>query len=184
MPINENKLTELFEDAFLLLQQLIAIPSLSREEQKTADIISDFLSDKGISVHRKENNVWAFTNTYDSSKPSLLLNSHHDTVKPNAGYTKDPFSPTIEDGKLYGLGSNDAGGCLVSLLATFLYYKDTVLPYNLCVAATAEEEISGKNGIELILPLLPDFELSIVGEPTLMQMAVAEKGLLVIDAVV
>lgn len=184
MPINENKLTELFEDAFLLLQQLIAIPSLSREEQVTADTISDFLREKGILVHRQGNNIWAFTGPYDPNKPSILLNSHHDTVKPNAGYTKDPFTPTIEAGKLFGLGSNDAGGCLVSLLATFLYFKNSEIPYNLCVAATAEEEISGKNGIEMILPLLPDFELAIVGEPTLMQMAVAEKGLLVIDAVV
>src|SRR5690606_32540335 len=115
---------------------------------------------------------------------TLLLNSHHDTVKPNTGYTRDPFAATVADDKLYGLGSNDAGGCLVSLLATFLYfYEQSGLKYNLVFAATAEEEISGKDGLELILPGLGELEAAIVGEPTLMQLAVAEKGLLVLDCV-
>jgi acetylornithine deacetylase len=128
------------------------------------------------------NNVWAKNLHFDDSKPTLLLNSHHDTVKPNAGYTRDPFNATIEDGKLYGLGSNDAGGCLVSLMATFLHFYDQEdLRYNLVFAASAEEEISGRNGIEVLLPELGAIEAAIVGEPTRMNMAVAEKGLMVLD---
>jgi acetylornithine deacetylase len=166
------------------LQQLIAIPSFSREEDKTADMIASFLKTRGVKVYRTLNNVWAFNKYYNPSLPTLLLNSHHDTVKPNTGYTRDPFAPTVEDGKLYGLGSNDAGGCLVSLLATFLhFYEQEGLRYNLVYAATAEEEISGRNGLELILPDLGELEAAIVGEPTLMQLAVAEKGLLVLDCV-
>lgn len=174
----------LYPQALNLLQQLIAIPSFSREEEKTADVIATFLETKGVKVYRKLNNVWAFNVHYNPALPTLLLNSHHDTVKPNTGYTRDPFAATVEEGKLYGLGCNDAGGCLVSLLATFLYfYEQQGLRYNLVYAATAEEEISGKNGLELILPELGELEAAIVGEPTLMQLAVAEKGLLVLDCV-
>lgn len=173
---------ELTEEATKLLKALIEIPSFSKEENQTADLIQQFLEGKGINVWRKGNNILATSNPLPSNLPNILLNSHHDTVKPNAGYTKDPFKAILEDGKLYGLGSNDAGGCLVSLIATFLYFYDKELPFNLVLAATAEEEISGKNGIESILSELPGFELAIVGEPTRMQMAVAEKGLLVIDA--
>jgi acetylornithine deacetylase len=126
--------------------------------------------------------VWAVNKHFDESKPTLLLNSHHDTVKPNSLYTKDPFTPILEDGKLYGLGSNDAGGCLVSLIATFLYfYEKENLEYNLILAATAEEEISGANGIEALLKQLGPIDCAIVGEPTQMQMAVAERGLMVLD---
>jgi acetylornithine deacetylase len=164
-----------------LLQQLIAIPSLSKEEDKTADAIEVFLKEKNIYVNRHLNNVWAKSKFYDAAKPTILLNSHHDTVKPNKGYTKDPFNPIIEDGKLYGLGSNDAGGALVSLLATFLHYYDKPLQYNLIFSATAEEEISGGNGIEALLPLLGEIDFAIVGEPTGMQLAIAEKGLMVVD---
>jgi acetylornithine deacetylase len=177
-------LQALFEDALDLLKNLIETPSLSKEENKTADLIQNFLEKKGIPAHRKDNNVWAFPLFEDNKKPYVLLNSHHDTVKPNSGYTKDPFRAIIEEGKLFGLGSNDAGGCLVSLMATFCHFYNKALPFNLVLAATAEEEISGKNGIESILGELPKFELAIVGEPTLMQMAVAEKGLMVIDATV
>jgi acetylornithine deacetylase len=184
MYLTETQLISFHSEASSLLQNLIKTPSFSGEEQHTADLIADFLLGKGIPCQRSGNNVWAFASDYDSAKPSILLNSHHDTVKPNSGYTKDPFLPVREDGKIYGLGSNDAGGCLVSLLATFCYFKNKDIPFNLCIAATAEEEISGKNGIESILPVLPEFDLAIVGEPTLMQMAVAEKGLLVIDCVV
>lgn len=168
-----------------LLKKLISKPSFSREENETADIIEDFLKLQGVKTYRKLNNIWAFNAFYDPEKPTLLLNSHHDTVKPNTGYTRDPFLPEVIDGKLYGLGSNDAGGCLVSLIAAFLFYHNNQeLKYNICLAATAEEEISGVNGIELILPELGDLDFAIVGEPTLMQLAIAERGLLVLDCIV
>jgi len=170
-------------DAIQLLQQLITTPSFSKEEDKTANSIEAFLKDKGIDVKRHLNNVWAKNKLFDESKPTILLNSHHDTVKPNKGYTRDPFAPIIEDGKLYGLGSNDAGGPLVSLLAIFLFFYDKPLTHNLIFAATAEEEISGKNGVEALLPLLGKMDFAIVGEPTQMQLAIAEKGLMVLDCV-
>jgi acetylornithine deacetylase len=171
-------------DAIALLQRLIATPSFSREEQGTADLIADFLESRGIPVQRKHHNVWAKNRHFDPAKPTVLLNSHHDTVKPNPAYSLDPFTPIEKDGKLYGLGSNDAGAALVSLLAAFLhFYERADMPCNLLIAATAEEEISGTHGIESILPELGDIAVAIVGEPTLMQMAVAEKGLLVLDCI-
>lgn len=173
---------ELTDKAILLLKQLIEIPSMSREEDKTADLILQFLEGQGMKGERLGNNVWIKNKHFDSTLPTILLNSHHDTVKPNAGYTRNPFSAVVEDGKLYGLGSNDAGGCLVSLLATFLHFHSAKnLHYNLIFAASAEEEISGKDGIERLLPELPAIDFAIVGEPTLMQLAVAEKGLMVLD---
>jgi len=172
----------LYNDALQLLQQLISIPSFSKEEDKTADAIEHFLHSKNIKTNRLLNNVWCINQYFDENKPAILLNSHHDTVKPNKQYTRNPFVADIEDGKLYGLGSNDAGGCLVALMATFIYfYQQQNLSYNLLFAATAEEEISGKNGVELLLTQLPAIDSAIVGEPTLMSMAVAEKGLLVLD---
>ncbi len=155
---------------------------MSREEENTASLIAGYFQSKNIPFFQKGNNIWVKNMSFDPKKPSVLLNSHHDTVKPNAGYTKDPFNCKFEDGKMYGLGSNDAGGCLVSLIAAFSHLYDHYLPFNLILAATAEEEISGKNGIASILQELPEIELAIVGEPTLLQMAVAEKGLMVIDA--
>lgn len=176
---------KLFDDSIDLLRRLISIPSLSKEEDNTALLIQQFLQDRGVKTHRRNNNVWAYNEHFDSDKPTILLNSHHDTVKPNPGYSQDPFAAEIIDGKLFGLGSNDAGGCLVSLIAVFIhFYKEKNLKYNLCLAATAEEEISGKNGIELILPDLGELEFAIVGEPTLMQLAIAERGLMVLDCVV
>jgi acetylornithine deacetylase len=173
---------KLQNDAVALLKELITRSSFSREEDKTADVIERFLRDRNVKTQRKGNNVWAYNARFDAKKPTLLLNSHHDTVKPNSGYTRDPFSPDVEEGKLYGLGSNDAGGCLVSLIATFLYYYNTEdLTYNLCLAATAEEEISGLNGLESILPELGSLDFAIVGEPTLMNLAIAERGLMVLD---
>lgn len=173
---------KLFEEALNLLQQLINIPSFSREESATADVIEDFLTKRGVKTHRKMNNIWAYNQQVDAAKPTILLNSHHDTVKPNSGYTRDPFEAKIEDGKLYGLGSNDAGGPLVSLIATFLYFFDRDnLKYNFCLATTAEEEISGSNGLELIIPDLGPLDFGIVGEPTKMQLAIAERGLMVLD---
>ena len=173
---------KLTQDSTTLLRDLIRIPSFSKEENKTADTIERFLQQRGVRTYRKLNNVWAYNKFFDASKPTILLNSHHDTVKPNTVYTRNPFSPDIVDGKLYGLGSNDAGGCLVSLIATFLhFYAQEGLRYNFCIAATAEEEISGTNGLELVIPDLGPLDFAIVGEPTLMQLAVAERGLMVLD---
>ncbi len=172
----------LTENAMGLLQKLIATPSFSKEEDNTADIIENFLQSKGVTAYRYLNNVWAKNKYFNPEKPTILLNSHHDTVKPNKAYTLNPFLPILKEEKLYGLGSNDAGGCLVSLIATFLhYYQQSDLKYNLVLAATAEEEISGHNGVEILLPRLPKIDCGIVGEPTLLQMAIAEKGLLVLD---
>lgn len=169
-------------DAIALLKKLVAIPSFSKEEDKTAEAIEEFLRSKGVTVQRYLNNIWAKNLHFDDKRPTLLLNSHHDTVKPNKAYTLDPFSPIEKEGKLFGLGSNDAGGSLVSLLAVFLYfYAQEDLKYNVVFAATAEEEISGKNGIEVLVPQMPKIDCGIVGEPTQMQMAVAERGLLVLD---
>ena len=183
-PVSMTEIKTLYTQAAELLQQLIAIPSFSREENLTADLIGKFLKDKGIETHRKMNNIWARNKHFDASRPTILLNSHHDTVKPNSGYTRDPFDAKMEDGKLYGLGSNDAGGCLVSLINTFLYfYEREGMKYNFCLAATAEEEISGVNGLELIIPELGKLDFGIVGEPTLMQLAIAERGLMVLDCV-
>lgn len=172
------------EDAIALLKQLITIESFSKTENRTADVISSFFESRGMGTGRLMNNVWIKNKHYHVSKPTLLLNSHHDTVKPNAQYTRDPFQAKIQDGKLFGLGSNDAGGALVSLLACFLeFYNKADLNFNLIYAASAEEEISGKNGIELLLPHLGNLSFGIVGEPTQMQIAVAEKGLMVIECV-
>ncbi|MES2005084.1 MAG: M20 family metallo-hydrolase [Bacteroidota bacterium] len=179
--MNDNT-SILYGNAVTLLKQLIATPSFSKEEAETATILEGFLQQQNIHAHRFLNNVWVKNLHFDETKPTLLLNSHHDTVKPNKAYTLDPFSPIEKDGKLFGLGSNDAGGCLVSLLAVFLYfYEARDLKYNLVFAATAEEEISGKNGIEILLNELPSINCGIVGEPTLMNMAIAERGLLVLD---
>jgi acetylornithine deacetylase len=190
-PINQNQLqidsrqlAFLYQEALGLLKSLIATQSFSREENQTADLINEFLERHGVITYREQNNVWAFNRYYNPALPTLLLNSHHDTVKPNIGWTKGPFTPLEEDGKLFGLGSNDAGGCLTALIATFLYfYSQEGLTYNLVLAATAEEEISGRNGIELIWPKLGQIEFAIVGEPTEMHLAVAEKGLVVLDCI-
>src|SRR6201991_275428 len=137
---------KLQEDSLALLKKLISIQSFSKEEDKTADEIERFLQDRQIKTYRKLNNIWAYNKHFDTAKPTLLLNSHHDTVKPNSGYTRNPYDAEIEEGKLYGLGSNDAGGCLVSLINVFLYFYDQEnLRYNFCLATTAEEEISGVN---------------------------------------
>lgn len=179
-----NDLNILQAESIELLKKLIATPSFSKEEDQTAAIIGKFLADKNIAATRVGNNVFALNQNYNENKPTILLNSHHDTVKPNPQYTKDPFSPLVEDGKLFGLGSNDAGGCLVSLIAVYLYfYNKADLKYNIIIAATAEEEISGAGGIEYTLPYLPKIDCAIVGEPTQMQMAVAERGLMVLDCI-
>lgn len=172
----------LTQEAIALLKDLISIQSFSSEEEQTAARIEQWFSEHAIPCERKQNNVYAFNANFDENKPTLLLNSHHDTVKPNSAYTKDPFHPQVEDGKLYGLGSNDAGGALVSLIALFTHYYAHPNPsYNLILAATAEEESSGPNGLNSLLPHLPPIDVAIVGEPTLMQLAIAEKGLVVFD---
>ena len=173
---------QLYENADALLRQMIQTPSFSKEEAGTAGLLAEFLQERGVEVHRKKNNVWAFNRHYDPAKPTILLNSHHDTVKPNGAYTRDPFAATVEGDRLYGLGSNDAGASGVSLLAAFLHFYDRKdLKYNLCVAITAEEENSGHDGLECVIPELGPLEFAIVGEPTLMQLAIAERGLMVID---
>jgi len=179
-----KELTILQNDAIDLLKNLIATPSFSKEEDKTAGIIAKFFATRDVAATWVGNNIFAQNKYFDHTKPTLLLNSHHDTVKPNPQYTKDPFLPVVEDGKLFGLGSNDAGGCLVSLLAVFMHFYDRKdLKYNLVIAATAEEEISGTGGIEYTLKYLPKIDYAIVGEPTQMQMAVAERGLMVLDCI-
>ncbi|NAS31372.1 M20/M25/M40 family metallo-hydrolase [Flavobacteriaceae bacterium R38] len=176
---------ELTSKAIALLKSLIATPSFSSEENETAKLIEDWFKRYEITFKRSNNNIYAFNKHFDEHKPNLLLNSHHDTVKPNKGYTKDPFFAHIENGKLFGLGSNDAGGCLVSLIATFSYlYNTPDLKYNLILVASAEEENSGPNGLNSVLSLLPKIDVAIVGEPTLMNFAIAEKGLIVFDAIV
>ncbi|MCE7061721.1 M20 family metallo-hydrolase [Dyadobacter sp. CY343] len=171
----------LSSEAIELLKSLIETPSFSKEETNTAQLLEDFFNKKNIPFERLKNNIWAKNLHFDEAKPTILLNSHHDTVKPNKSWTLDPFKAIEEDGKLFGLGSNDAGGCLVSLIATFCYFYDRQdLKYNIIIATTAEEEISGKEGLEIVAPLLPDIAFAIVGEPTEMHLAVAEKGLLVL----
>ena len=178
-------LENLTASAIQLLKDLIEIPSFSSEEDLTAARIEDWFQQYDIPFQRSQNNIWATNKHFDASKPTLLLNSHHDTVKPNNGYTKDPFKAQVEEGKLYGLGSNDAGGCLVSLIATFThFFAQKNLNYNLVIVASAEEESSGAAGLNSMLSIIPKIDVAIVGEPTLMQLAVAEKGLVVFDAVV
>ena len=174
------------QEAIALLQKLIATPSLSGNESDTADILVAELASRGVVVRRHHNNVWALSKGFDMYKPTLMLNSHQDTVKPSQNYTRDPFEPTIEAGKIYGLGSNDAGASLVSLVATFCNnYDTTALPYNLLLALTAEEENMGEKGMRAFLPHL-DMEgivvdMVLVGEPTSMQPAIGERGLVVLD---
>lgn len=176
---------QLTTEALDLLKNLIETPSFSSEENNTAILLENWFISNGINFKRENNNIWAYNLHFDKSKPNLLLNSHHDTVKPNEGYTLNPFAAIEKDGKLFGLGSNDAGGCLVSLMATFIYfYAFENLPYNIIFAGTAEEESSGPNGLNSILKHLPEIEVAIVGEPTEMHLAIAEKGLLVLDIVV
>lgn len=174
----------LFVEVTELLKKLISTPSFSREEARTGDLIEQFFAQKNILTQRKGNNIWAKNLFFNKNLPTILLNSHHDTVKPVSGWSRNPFAPDIENGKLYGLGSNDAGGALVALMATFIHFWDKKnIKYNLIIAVTAEEEISGANGIASLLPDLPPPSVGIVGEPTLTQMAIAEKGLMVVDGI-
>lgn len=170
-------------DAVQLLKKLIATPSVSRNEKETADIMEQTIRSYGFEPQREANNLWIIDPHYDESRPTLLLNAHIDTVKPVASWSRDPFSPDVEDGVLYGLGSNDCGGGLCSLLQIFRMLTEKPQSYNLIYLASAEEEVSGKDGITRALPLLPHIDLAIVGEPTGMNPAVAEKGLMVLDVI-
>ncbi|MBO7337159.1 MAG: M20/M25/M40 family metallo-hydrolase, partial [Paludibacteraceae bacterium] len=167
--------------SYELLKRLIAIPSTSRNEKDVADFYEQYMKDAGFKVNRVNNNLWIGQENWDASKPTLMLNAHIDTVKPVNGWVHDPFTPTEEDGKLIGLGSNDCGGGLVSLLAAYSQLTQKQQPYNLIYAASAEEEVSGKDGMELLLKSLPKIDVALVGEPTGMAMGVAEKGLMVLD---
>lgn len=176
-------MTNLKTEAIELLKKLIATPSFSREEAATADLLATFFHHKNIPTERMGNNVWARAKHWQHARPTLLLCSHHDTVRPVAGWQRDPFQPTVEEGRLYGLGSNDAGASLVALAEVFAhFYEEKNLPWNLIFLGAAEEEVSGNQGVAMVLPKLGHVDCGIVGEPTGMQMAVAEKGLLVVDA--
>ena len=170
-------------DAIELLRQLIATPSVSRDEKAAADIMQRRMTAYGLAPRRDGNNVWALSPFWDDSKPTLLLNAHIDTVKPVSSWTRDPFEPTLEGDRLYGLGSNDCGGGLTTLLQVFRWLSLRPQPYNYVYLASAEEEVSGKEGFSRALPLLPKIDVAIVGEPTGMQPAIAEKGLMVLDVI-
>ena len=176
-----TNLTPFTSEAITLLSSLISIPSISREEEKAADFLQTYMEGIGIMTNRSGNNIWCISPKFDMQKPTILLNSHIDTVKPVNGWRKHPYTAKMEDGKLYGLGSNDAGASVVSLFETFRYLSATEQAYNLIFLASCEEEVSGKNGIESVLTQLPPIALGIVGEPTEMHPAIAEKGLMVLD---
>lgn len=183
LPLLQAERFEDFMEKYIdLLKTLISTQSFSKEEENAAEVMRNFLTKEGINFKTKENNTWAYCKHFDKNKPIVLLDSHIDTVRPAKGYTKDPFTPIEEGDKLFGLGSNDAGGPLVALLATFIHFNErTDLPFNLIYAATAEEEISGRRGLEIVLPEIGPIDFAIVGEPTKMELAIAEKGLLVLD---
>lgn len=174
-------LTQYTSEALTLLNSLISIPSISREEDKAADFLQTYIEESGIMTGRSGNNIWCISPMFDLEKPTILLNSHIDTVKPVNGWRKHPFTAKIENGKLYGLGSNDAGASLVSLFQVYRHLSATEQAYNLIYLTSCEEEVSGKNGIESVIPQLPPIALGIVGEPTEMHPAIAEKGLMVLD---
>ena len=172
---------ELFYDAIDMLKEMISIPSFSREENEVADRIMNILYSYGLEPKRHGNNLWCVAPNFDQDRPTILLNSHIDTVKPVLGWTRPPFSPNEEEGRIFGLGSNDAGASVVALTATFRHLYNQERLYNLILLLSCEEEVSGKNGLESVLPLLPHIDVAIVGEPTEMQPAIAEKGLMVLD---
>jgi acetylornithine deacetylase len=181
LPLSEEQLEDYYQSALNLLKALIRTPSLSEEEGQTCALLSDALDAEDIFFERKHHNLWMQNKSFCKDKPTILLNSHHDTVQPNEGYTLDPFDPLVREDKLLGLGSNDAGASLVALLYTFIHFYEIDLPINLVFAATAEEEISGKNGFRSVLENLGSIDYALVGEPTEMKMAIAEKGLMVLD---
>jgi len=168
-------------DAVELLKELIATPRASRNETEAADVMEQRMAQWGLNPQREANNLWAVSDNFNKAKQTILLNAHIDTVKPVKTWTRDPYEPEVIDDKLFGIGANDCGGGLVTLLQVFRILKGRELPFNLIYLASAEEEVSGKDGVERVLPLLPKIDVAIVGEPTGMQPAIAEKGLMVID---
>lgn len=174
---------EIKSQAIELLKQLISIPSFSKEEKAKANFLESYLKQHGCCVNRVGNNIWCFAQSFDANRPTLLINSHIDTVKPSESWDSNPFIAKECENRIIGLGANDAHASVVSLLSVFLILKDTALPYNLILALSAEEEISGKNGMELLLQHLPKIDFAIVGEPTRMKAAIAEKGLMVVDCI-
>ena len=179
-----EKIDSLFYDSIDLLKQMIAIPSHSREEKEVADMLEMYMQNCGLNQKRKENNIWTISPDFDINKPTILLNSHIDTVKPVNGWTVNPYEAIESEGKITGLGSNDAGASLVSLLHVFIFLVKKEQPYNLIFLASSAEEVSGKNGVECVLPELPPVSFGLVGEPTGMNPAIAEKGLMVLDCCV
>lgn len=177
----------MLQDSVSLLQKLIASPSYSRDEAQTAALISKYLAANGVTPHRHNNNIWALCDDFDPVKPTLLLNSHHDTVRPCRGWTMEPHVPAARGGRIYGLGANDAGASVVTLLATFLLLRKEHFKFNILLAITAEEEVGGEGGVRSLLPVLKQQgcypQMAIVGEPTSLQGAVGERGLLVLDCV-
>lgn len=175
------------ERAVELLKRLIATPSLSRDEGATAQLLFDYLIENGVAAHRHFNNVWAFAGDYDAAKPTLMLNSHHDTVKPSSAYTRNPFAPEVIDGALYGLGSNDAGASLVGLIEVFLSLRNVQLPFNLLLVLSAEEEVTGEKGMRAMVELMRERGImprwALIGEPTGMDAAIGERGLVVLDGI-
>ena len=176
-----HDLSLLTTEAVDLLTSLIATPSISRQESAAADIVEHFLASRGLSPRREANNVWVMAPAYDATRPTLLLCAHIDTVKPVAAWTRNPFEPTIEGDCLYGLGANDDGASLVTLIQTFRVLSAKPQAYNLILVCSAEEEISGSEGFARVKPLLPHIDVALVGEPTAMQPAIAERGLMVLD---
>jgi len=178
---NRDTIERLTENAVALLKHLIATPSTSRDEKRAADVMADAIGELGYEPRREANNVWAVGKRFDERRPTLLLNAHIDTVKPVASWTRNPFAPEMEGDTLFGLGSNDCGGGLVALLQAFAAIDATEQQFNVVYLASAEEEVSGADGIARALPMLPRIDAAIVGEPTGMQPAIAEKGLMVLD---
>lgn len=180
MTISEANVTQAIE----LLKVLISTPSISREESDAADKLQKFIersSPQILDIRRHLNNVWCIAPGFDTTRPTLLLDAHIDTVKPVSNWSKPPFTPIVDGDRITGLGSNDDGGSLVALLQIFYKLCQTPQKYNTVFLASAEEEVSGKNGIESVIPQLPPISCAIIGEPTGMQPAVAEKGLMVLD---
>ena len=174
-------LNDYVNDAVELLKRLIETPSVSRDETAAANVMANYLERWGLPYGREGNNLWVGCPDWDNNRPTVMLNAHIDTVKPVSTWTRNPYEACVEDDRLYGLGSNDCGGGLVSLLQTYRIMKDRQRPFNVLWVASAEEEVSGKDGFSRVLPLLPPVNVAIVGEPTGMQPAIAEKGLMVID---